>query len=72
MVSRVSPLLKFKSVLTTNVADICFVPESLTSKRLVEDKNLSQIQDQLGSSVGGVFGKGGIGHDLGAGLSKGL
>jgi hypothetical protein len=46
--------------------------ESLTGKKLVEDQNLSKLQDQLGGQVGGVFGKGGIGHGLGAGLSKNL
>ena len=46
--------------------------ESLTGKKLVEDKNLSKIQDQLGGDISGVFGKGGLGHGLGAGLSKNL
>jgi hypothetical protein len=46
--------------------------ESLTGKKLVEDRNLSKLQDQLGSDVGGIFGKGGLGHGLGAGLSKNL
>lgn len=47
-------------------------PESLTSKKLIEDENLNQIQQQLGGTVGGIFGKGGVGHGVGAGLSKGL
>lgn len=46
--------------------------ESLTGKKLVEDKNFSKLQDQLGSDVSGIFGKGGLGHGLGAGLSKNL
>jgi len=46
--------------------------KSLTGKKLVEDQNLSKIQDQLGGDIGGVFGKGGLGHGLGAGLSKNL
>jgi len=46
--------------------------KSLTGKKLVEDQNLSKIQDQLGGDLGGVFGKGGLGHGLGAGLSKNL
>ena len=46
--------------------------ESLTGKKLVEDKNLSKLQDQLGGDAGGIFGKGGLGHGLGAGLSKNL
>ena len=45
-------------------------PESLTAKTLVEDENLKKIQQQLGGDVGGVFGKGGLGHGLGKGLSK--
>lgn len=46
--------------------------KSLTGKKLAEDKNLSKIQDQLGDNVSGIFGKGGVGHGLGAGLSKNL
>jgi len=46
--------------------------KSLTGKKLAQDENLSKIQDQMGDSVSGVFGKGGIGHGLGAGLSKNL
>ncbi|KAK4947719.1 hypothetical protein LTR66_014178 [Elasticomyces elasticus] len=45
---------------------------SLTGKKLTEDQNLSKIQDQLGSQLGGVFGKGGLGEGLGSVLSKGL
>lgn len=46
--------------------------ESLTGKKLTEDQNLSKIQDQLGSQLGGMFGKGGVGEGLGSVLSKGL
>ncbi|CAI7585325.1 unnamed protein product [Penicillium bialowiezense] len=46
--------------------------KSLTGKKLTEDQNLSKIQDQLGSQLGGVFGKGGLGEGLGSVLSKGL
>jgi hypothetical protein len=46
--------------------------ESLTGKKLVEDQNLSKLQDKLGSDVGGIIGKGGLGHGLGTGLSKNL
>ncbi|CEO60331.1 hypothetical protein PMG11_04962 [Penicillium brasilianum] len=45
---------------------------SLTGKKLIEDENLSKIQDQLGNQLGGVFGKGGSGDGLGTILSKGL
>ncbi|KAJ5344088.1 hypothetical protein N7541_005678 [Penicillium brevicompactum] len=45
---------------------------SLTGKKLTEDQNLSKIQDQLGSQLGGVFGKGGLGEGIGSVLSKGL
>jgi hypothetical protein len=46
--------------------------ESLTAKKLIEDENLSKIQDQLGNQLGGIFGKGGIGQGFGSVLSKGL
>ncbi|KAJ5596500.1 hypothetical protein N7450_002958 [Penicillium hetheringtonii] len=46
--------------------------KSLTAKKLTEDQNLSKIQDQMGSQLGGVFGKGGIGQGLGSAISKGL
>lgn len=46
--------------------------ESLTGKKLIEDENLTKIQDQLGNQLGGVFGKGGLGDGLGIVLSKGL
>jgi len=46
--------------------------KSLTAKKLMEDENLSKIQDQMGDQVGGVFAKGGLGHGVGAGLSKRL
>ncbi|KAJ5983697.1 hypothetical protein N7481_005796 [Penicillium waksmanii] len=46
--------------------------KSLTAKKLIEDENLSKIQDQLGSQLGGIFGKGGMGQGLGSVLSKGL
>jgi hypothetical protein len=46
--------------------------ESLTGKKLIEDENLSKIQDQLGNQLGGVFGKGGLGDGLGTMLNKGL
>ncbi|KAJ5093579.1 hypothetical protein N7456_009440 [Penicillium angulare] len=46
--------------------------QSLTAKKLVEDENLSKIQDQMGGQLGGVFGKGGAGQGLGSVLSKGL
>lgn len=46
--------------------------ESLTAKKLTEDQNLRKIQDQLGSQLGGVFGKGGIGEGLGSIVGKGL
>ncbi|KAJ5272632.1 hypothetical protein N7478_007757 [Penicillium angulare] len=45
---------------------------SLTGKKLIEDENFSKIQDQLGSELGGAFGKGGAGQGLGSVLSKGL
>ena len=46
--------------------------ESLTAKTLVEDENLAKIQNQLGGDIGGVFGKGGLGHGLGKSFSKQL
>ncbi|KAJ5584357.1 uncharacterized protein N7459_004157 [Penicillium hispanicum] len=45
---------------------------SLTGKKLTEDENLSKIQDRLGSQLGGIFGKGGLGEGLGSVMSKGL
>jgi len=48
------------------------IKKSLTAKTLVEDENLAKIQNQLGGDIGGVFGKGGIGHGVGKGLSKAL
>ncbi|KAJ5662181.1 uncharacterized protein N7477_009797 [Penicillium maclennaniae] len=45
---------------------------SLTGKKLIEDKNFSKIQDQLGSELAGTFGKGGIGEGVGNVLSKSL
>ncbi|KAL9618815.1 MAG: hypothetical protein Q9160_006538 [Pyrenula sp. 1 TL-2023] len=48
------------------------VKKSLTGKKLIEDENLSMIQNTLGGQVSGVFGKGGAGHGLGVGLSKKL
>jgi len=48
------------------------IKKSLTGKKLVEDENLRKLQDQLGSNIGGIFGKGGVGHGLGASLSKNL
>jgi len=46
--------------------------KSLAGKKLIEDKNLSNIQDQIGGGVGGLFGKGGAAESVGAGLSKRL
>ncbi|KAJ5388100.1 hypothetical protein N7509_010641 [Penicillium cosmopolitanum] len=46
--------------------------KSLTAKKLIEDENLSKIQDQLGNQLGGIFGKGGMGQGFGSVLSKGL
>ncbi|KAF7715391.1 Uncharacterized protein PECH_002808 [Penicillium ucsense] len=46
--------------------------KSLTGKKLVEDQNLSKIQDQLGTQPGDVFGKQGLAGGLGTVLSKGL
>lgn len=45
---------------------------SLTAKKLIEDENMTKIQDQLGGEIGGVFAKGGAGGKLGSVLSKGL
>ncbi|KAJ5496056.1 hypothetical protein N7539_001172 [Penicillium diatomitis] len=46
--------------------------KSLTAKKLVEDQNLSKIQDQLGNELGDFFGKQGLAGGLGTVLSKGL
>ena len=35
-------------------------------------KDLDNLQDGVGDTVGGLVGKGGIGQDVGAGLSRGL
>ena len=59
---------------TSTLAGPCLptLAESLTAKTLVEDENLAKIQNQLGGDVGGVFGKGGIGHSVGKSFSKQL
>ncbi|KAJ6171310.1 hypothetical protein N7470_000377 [Penicillium chermesinum] len=51
---------------------LMFQKGSLTGKKLSEDENLSKIQDQLGSQLGGVFGKGGPAGGIGSVLSKSL
>jgi len=45
---------------------------SLTGKKLIEDENFSKIQDQVGSQLAGIFGKGGLGEGVGSVLSKSL
>ncbi|OQD72868.1 hypothetical protein PENDEC_c018G04796 [Penicillium decumbens] len=45
---------------------------SLTGKKLIEDENFSNIQDQVGSQLAGIFGKGGSGEGVGSVLSKSL
>lgn len=42
------------------------------SQRVVEDKNVTAVQDGVSQGVGGVVGKGGIAEDIGNTLSKGL
>lgn len=48
--------------------------ESLTGKKLTEDKNLNKIQETVGGGVGnlagGLVGKGGLAEPVGASLSK--
>lgn len=45
---------------------------TLTGQKVTEDKELSDLQDQVGENAGGLVGKGGIGEGIGSTLSKGL
>lgn len=49
-----------------------FVAESLTGKKLVEEENLSKIQNRLGKDLGGLFAAGGPGSGLGTSVGKSL
>ncbi|MDI1488267.1 MAG: hypothetical protein OHK93_007541 [Ramalina farinacea] len=51
---------------------VSYGAKSLMSQRVVEDKNVTAVQDGVSQGVGGVVGKGGIAEDIGNTLSKGL
>lgn len=53
-------------------AYIYVVLTALMSNRVVEDKDLNAVQDDVGKSAGGLVGKGGMGEGVGDVLSKGL
>lgn len=65
-------MLYYRTIINANEVTDVDLSGSLTGKKLIEDENLSKIQDQLGNQLGGVFGKGGSGDGLGTILSKGL
>jgi hypothetical protein len=44
----------------------------LAGKKIAEEKNLRQLQEQLGNNLGGLFGKDGPAGGAGAALSKSL
>ncbi|KAG5289681.1 hypothetical protein I7I48_09079 [Histoplasma ohiense] len=46
--------------------------KSLTGKKLVEEENLSKIQNRLGKDLGGLFAAGGPGSGLGTSVGKSL
>lgn len=44
----------------------------LTSENIGDDKDLTNLQEDIAKTAGGLVDKGGIGEQLGVGLSKGL
>ncbi|KAG8527008.1 uncharacterized protein KY384_008437 [Bacidia gigantensis] len=54
------------------LADLLALSTGLMSQRVVEDKNITDVQDGAAKEVGGAVGKGGIGQGIGDTLSKGL
>lgn len=54
------------------ISDQRGLAESLASKKLSENKDLGKLQDQLGNQLGAIFGKGGVGEELGSTLGKTL
>jgi len=48
------------------------VKQVLTSENVSDDKDLTNLQEDVANTAGGLVGKGGIGESIGAGLSKGL
>ncbi|PGH09310.1 hypothetical protein GX51_00752 [Blastomyces parvus] len=46
--------------------------KSLTGKKLIEEENLTMIQNKLGNDIGGLFAKGAPGSGLGAAVGKAL
>ena len=45
---------------------------TLKSQRISEEKEISDLQDNIADLGGGLVGKGGIGEDVGAAVSEGL
>ncbi|KAL9107672.1 MAG: hypothetical protein Q9227_007479 [Pyrenula ochraceoflavens] len=69
---QLDPLQKRLQEILLDVMGETKLSYGVKSKTLIEDENFAKIQDQLGGQVAGVFGKGGVGHGLGAGISKQL
>ena len=44
----------------------------MTGQKVTDDKEINDLQDQVGNDAGGLVGKGGVGEDVGSTLSKGL
>ena len=51
---------------------ISFSSGTITGQKVTDDKDFNELQGGIGDGVGGLVGKGGIGEEIGAGLSKGL
>lgn len=45
---------------------------ALTGQRVTDDKDVNKAQDDIGSTAGGLVGKGGLGEGAGDAVSKGL
>lgn len=46
--------------------------DQLKRNKIIDNKELNDVQDNLADTVGGQLGKGGLGEGLGKGLSKNL
>lgn len=53
-------------------ANSYFFQGTMKGQRVSDDTNVNQLHDGIADQAGGLVGKGGIGEDIGAGLSKGL
>ena len=47
-------------------------PGAVKGLKVTDDKDVNELQGGVADTTGGLVGKGGIGEEVGAGLSRGL